>query len=155
MSALRCGVSLVEVLVVLGVIGILLGLLLPAVNQARATSARTKCQNNMRQVGVALQHFHDSHGRLPPLPVSPKRKSSDPNALLSWMVVILPLLERGNLYSLSEQACQMDSDPRHNPPHVGFATVVSTYVCPADNRLLAPLTDAGGIQATFLSLIHI
>jgi prepilin-type N-terminal cleavage/methylation domain-containing protein/prepilin-type processing-associated H-X9-DG protein len=151
---LRAGVTLIEVLVVLGIIGILVGLLLPAINQARASASRLSCQNNLKQLGVALQHYHDLHGRLPPAP--PKNpQSPDPSNFLGWMALILPQMDQEPLYQASVEACRADPDLTNNPPHVGFATVVRSYVCPADGRLLSPLTDTYGVTASYTSYIGI
>ena len=69
MSQRRDGFSLIELLVVLGVIGVLTSLTLPAVQSARASASRAGCQNDLKQIGLALNSFHGTHGRLPPLPV--------------------------------------------------------------------------------------
>src|SRR5713101_7736907 len=122
----RSGFSLIELLVVIGVIGVLLGLLLPAVQQVRGAATRMSCLNNMKQIGLALHNFHDSHGRFPPMPVR-NPAGPDPNARLSWMALILPQMDQEGLYNISVQACQLDPNPRHNPPHVGFSTVVLSY----------------------------
>jgi prepilin-type processing-associated H-X9-DG protein/prepilin-type N-terminal cleavage/methylation domain-containing protein len=153
-SARRRAFSLVEVLVVIGLIGVLVGLLLPAVQQAREAANRVACLNKLKQIGLALHHFHDAHGRLPPLPVT-SSTDRDPNTLLGWMVLILPQLGQEALYRSSAAACRIDPDPLHNPPHVGLATVVRDYVCPDDGRLRAPLTDRFGVRAAFTSYIGI
>jgi prepilin-type processing-associated H-X9-DG protein/prepilin-type N-terminal cleavage/methylation domain-containing protein len=148
----RSGVTLVELLVVLGIIGVLLGLTLPAVQQAREAAGRLACQNNLKQIGLALHTFHDAHDRFPPLPVA-SGTNSDPNYLLGWMALILPEMEQNALYQESVLACRLDPDPLDDPPHVGLSTVVKSYVCPDDGRLLAPLTDPLQVRAAFTSYI--
>ncbi len=154
MARHRPGFSLVELLAVVGVMGILIGLLLPAVQRAREAALRVSCLNNLKQIGLALHHFHDSQGRLPPLPVRSAVRQ-DPNAVLGWMALILPQMEQEALYRASAEACRSDPAPLHNPPHVGLATVVRTYVCPSDGRLLTPRTDRFGVRASFTSFIGI
>jgi prepilin-type processing-associated H-X9-DG protein len=149
----RLGGTLIEVLVVIGVIGVLVGLILPAVNQVRATATRTRCQNNLRQIGLALHQYHDAHGRLPPEP--PSANPGDANATLSWMALILPHIEQDALYRTSIAASLSDPDPLHNLPHVGMATVMPMYICPSDSRLREPLTDQFGVRAGFTSYIGI
>ena len=150
----RYAVSLVELLVVIAIIGILFGLILPAVQQVRGAAVRASCVNNMKQIGLALQNYHDTNGGFPPLPVR-NPNGPDPNAHLGWMALILPQLDQVGLYDVSWQACQLDPDPLHNPPHVGLSTIVKTYICPADSRLASPLTDRLGVKASFTSYIGI
>lgn len=86
----RRGFTLVELLVVIAIIGVLVALLLPAVQAAREAARRMKCQNNLKQVGLALQNYHDVFNILPPGGVSTNETS--------WTVFILPFMEQKNLY---------------------------------------------------------
>src|SRR5438874_10268320 len=93
----RSGFTLVELLVVVAIIGVLVGLLLPAVQAAREAARRMSCGNNLRQIGLALQHFEATHKTFPsslrPTPV-------DPNGLFNgWSVhaQLLAYIEQGNV----------------------------------------------------------
>src|SRR4051794_22911905 len=66
MAYRRLGFTLIELLVVIGVIGILLALLIPAVQMARESSRRAACENNLRQIGLGILHFESIHGKFPP-----------------------------------------------------------------------------------------
>ncbi len=144
----RTAFTLIELLVVIGVSGILVSLLSCAVQQVRAAADRAACQNNLKQIALALHSFHDAHGGLPPRP--------DTGLLeLSWMGFILPYVEQDALWVATEQAFRVDRRAFHVPPHVGYRTVVKVYVCPADGRLLVPLTDNFGVTAAYTSYVGI
>jgi prepilin-type N-terminal cleavage/methylation domain-containing protein len=86
----RRGFTLVELLVVIAIIGVLVALLLPAIQAAREASRRMSCQNNCRQVGLALHKFHDTYKAFP--------KAGKLSNELSWHVYVLPFLEQSALY---------------------------------------------------------
>ncbi|WP_419192588.1 DUF1559 domain-containing protein [Kolteria novifilia] len=86
----RAAFTLVELLVVIAIIGVLVSLLLPAVQQAREAGRRMQCGNNLKQLGVALHTYAEAHGVLPPGGMCDNE--------LSWLVMILPMTERQSLY---------------------------------------------------------
>ena len=151
---LRSGFSLVELLVVVSLIGLLIGLILPAIQRSREAALQSSCSNNLKQIGAALHNYHGIYGRVPPQPSS-SLNGVDPNHFLGWMALILPQMEQDTLYQACVEACSLNSDPSQDPPHVGMATVIPAYVCPSDARLLSPLTDQFNVQATFTSYLGI
>lgn len=86
------GFTLVELLVVIAIIGVLIALLLPAVQQAREAARRMQCQNNLKQLGLALHNHHDTYQKFPTF------SAGTPN--ISYVVHLLPFIEQNNLYEL-------------------------------------------------------
>lgn len=147
------GLTLVELLIVIAIIGLLVGLSLPALQSAREAGRRTQCQNNLKQMGLALHVHHDLHGFIPPRP--PSGQPNDPNELLHWTALILPQIEQLPLWAISEQACRLDPNSHHNPPHIGHTTVLRTFVCSTDSRLFRPLAIPGWEPAAFASYLGV
>ncbi|HET6575344.1 MAG TPA: DUF1559 domain-containing protein [Fimbriiglobus sp.] len=144
----RPAFTLVEVLVVIGVIGILVSLLMCGVQKVRSAATRAACENNLKQIALALHSYHDLHSGLPQRPETGQDE-------LSWMGFVLPHIEQDALWSTTVQAFRTDRRAFHDPPHVGYRTVVKLYVCPDDGRLLAPLTDDAGNTAAYSSYVGI
>jgi len=128
----RTAFSLVELLVVIGIIALLVGMLLPAVQRVREAAMRSWCTNNLRQIAIATHQYHDTFLSFPP--GMRYQNGSDRYPLMSWLTELLPYVEQETLWSTSLSAYQRDPSPLHNPPHIGLATVIPTYICPSDSR---------------------
>ena len=97
----RCGFTLIELLVVIAIVAILLGLLLPAVQKVREAAARAKCQNNLKQLGLALHHHHDAHGTFPPAFVNKGPYGTTGFSFThGWAAFVLPYIEQQQLHNL-------------------------------------------------------
>src|SRR6188472_3349467 len=90
----RSGFTLVELLVVIAIIGVLVSLLLPAVQAAREAARRMSCGNNLKQIGLAMHNFHDTNNKLP----SNIRPSAVSTVRVRWASYILPFMEQSPLY---------------------------------------------------------
>ncbi len=122
---LRCGFTLIELLVVIGIIGLLIALLLPAIQSAREAARRIQCSNNLKQVGVALHNYQSSVGRFPPITVLPIGQTFQP---WSAHARLLPYLEETGLAELID----WKKTPEFTGNPLAAKTRVATYMCPGE-----------------------
>jgi len=150
----RPAFTLVELLVVIGIIGLLVALLLPAIQAAREAARRMKCQNHLKQIGLALHNYHDTHKRFPPgtvakrwrrvgsvycfLHPAPGTSNSVVTDYLGWRCRILPFLEQETVYDQIDfnNGCLHQSeggDPSQNHNWEVAKNAIPVYVCPSES----------------------
>ncbi|MFO0959250.1 MAG: DUF1559 domain-containing protein [Isosphaeraceae bacterium] len=145
----RRGFTLIELLVVIAIIGVLIALLLPAVQQAREAARRIQCVNNLKQVGIALHNYHETLGGLP--------WGDGPDEWNQWssLALMLPYMEQGSLYNAVNFMYGMQdwNLPFNTTIH---RTRVAAYSCPSDTDRLTSANassnyagNAGSNPATF------
>ncbi|HBJ34271.1 MAG TPA: prepilin-type cleavage/methylation domain-containing protein, partial [Planctomycetaceae bacterium] len=129
----RSAFTLVELLVVIAIIGVMVGLLLPAVQAAREAARRMSCSNNMKQLGLALHNYHDTYNRFP-IGVFAQRLNLGGSvgrpAGMSWMPSLLPFIEQGALYD-QLQPFMVSRNSAQFPSNL-FNTRIPALMCPSD-----------------------
>ncbi len=139
----RYGFTLVELLVVIAIIGVLVALLLPAVQAAREAARRTECLNKCRQIGLAVHNYHDARKELPP--------SRIVDYMLTWAGVILPYIEQGNIADQVDTFKSFDKQSE-----LVRTTPVDIFLCPSrthDSLLVeAPKNRVLGIKGDFAAM---
>lgn len=129
----RAAFTLVELLVVIAIIGILIALLLPAVQAAREASRRTHCSNNLKQLGLGLHNYHSTYRELPH-----GASYAYTNRMGTWGSSILPYIEQEALNESFNYAAHL-SDPSNDTAR---NTIVRPFICPSDDKGLKPLMSA-------------
>lgn len=123
----RTAFTLVELLVVIAIIGILVSLLLPAVQAAREAARRMQCQNNLKQIALACHNFHDARRQLPSGGLPP---SITEGTQFSAHSQLLPYIEQQNLHALVD----LTVPPQHDNNQLARETKVNTFLCPSESR---------------------
>jgi prepilin-type N-terminal cleavage/methylation domain-containing protein/prepilin-type processing-associated H-X9-DG protein len=123
----RTGFTLVELLVVIAIIGLLVALLLPAIQAAREAGRRSQCQNNLKQIGLAIQNHHDTRKQFPM-----GRNRFDQFAV-SWAFFLLPYMEETAVYNSWDSKARVDDTKNI----AAMRTPIETYACPSRRRAAA------------------
>ena len=142
----RHAFTLIELLVVIAIIGILIGLLLPAVQKVREAANRLSCQNNLKQLGLALHNFHDANDHFPAPRGTHVAPTYEFTEFRGWMCEILPYVEQDNL------AKKMYTDPWYTGFFANFNTPVNNYLCPSDPRNLRIIHNGNGALTSYLGV---
>jgi prepilin-type N-terminal cleavage/methylation domain-containing protein len=130
------GFTLVELLVVIAIIGILVALLLPAIQAAREAARRSQCMNNLKQIGLAVHNYHDSKKALPP------ERISDHQA--TWLYLVLPYIEN----SVLGTQWDLKTGCFYDQPRPMRTAIVKEYVCPsADHESLVILKGVDSLHS--------
>ena len=150
----RHGFTLIELLVVIAIIAVLIALLLPAVQQARAAARRIQCKNNLKQLGLAMHNYHGTHGSFPPGyfasmhwdyniaavgPWSPRR--------YCWMQMILPYMEQSALYESFSSQIQAATNPW---TWANRDTIIPGLTCPSDPA--SPKVNDYGFYGNYMTV---
>jgi len=133
----RHGFTLVELLVVIAIIGILVALLLPAVQAAREAARRISCTNNSKQIGLALQNYHDTHNTFPPEAVYGNgvyNGDKEGPYHYTWMFMMLPFIEQTSIYENTDIRFPIWLGPGGAPQPV-VSTQVGAFQCPSETAL--------------------
>jgi prepilin-type N-terminal cleavage/methylation domain-containing protein/prepilin-type processing-associated H-X9-DG protein len=145
----RLGFTLIELLVVIAIIGVLISLLLPAVQKVRSTAAKVSCANNLKQIGLGLYNYNDSYRKLP----SPRGTAYVGagyqlpfTGYRGWMCEILPYVDQDPL------AKALYTNPWNTGFFANYTTMVKTYLCSADGRIFSRPPSGDGAFTSYLGV---
>jgi prepilin-type processing-associated H-X9-DG protein len=131
---------LIELLVVIAIIAVLIGLLLPAVQKVREAAARSQCQNNLKQMGLACHSYHDAYQRLPPgYAATASYPLTSPG--WGWAAYLLPYIEQVNLFREINLNSPLEGQP-------AIQSIIKIYLCPSDTPPAAPFAVSDATFAT-------
>jgi prepilin-type N-terminal cleavage/methylation domain-containing protein len=139
----RRGFTLIELLVVIAIIGVLVSLLLPAIQQAREAARRTQCKNNLKQIGLSLHNYHDSYSRFPPSYCVVPGVTTTVGGQWSFRARILPFLDQANLQGL------INWDLAYFAQINVATTRVPTFLCPSEINDIMRVNTSTGIPRDY------
>jgi prepilin-type N-terminal cleavage/methylation domain-containing protein/prepilin-type processing-associated H-X9-DG protein len=149
---MRCspkGFTLIELLVVIAVIGVLIALLLPAVQSAREAARRLQCVNNLKQLGLALHNYHDTNNAIPQGTGAVLCDDGFLHSSISWAVSILPQLEQGPLYNSANFSLSLEGPCFGSDANTTVRSAwVSLFLCPSDPDRVGHLSYRGVAGST-------
>jgi len=126
----HAGFTLVELLVVIAIIGVMVGLLLPAVQAAREAARRMSCSNNLKQLGLAIHNYHDTYKSFPTTEIWGDRTGLQVRNF-TWMAFILPFVEQAPLHAQINFSQSVMAQTANNGTLIR-STVIPAYLCPTD-----------------------
>lgn len=144
------GFTLIELLVVIAVIGVLVALLLPAVQQAREAARRTQCKNNLKQMGIALHGYHDSHRTLPPgylYRIGPEGNGAG----FGWGAMLLPHFDQAPLYNQFNWNVPLYDSINKTPRE----RHLEVFLCPSDGHSPKGFVEMGPVPERYAMACYV